>query len=220
MVLKTPAVKPRRHYDASRRRRKAAATRKAIVEAARRRFLRDGYGPTTVAMIADDAGCSVETVYKGFGGKAGLVRAIWERGLQGAGRVPAERRSDAMRAAESDPRAIMRAWGQLTTEVAPLAAPIMLLARTAAQTDAELTAWLEAAETARLTRMEHNARDLLERGLLRPGVTLEEARDVLWTFSSPDLYRLLVMERGWPLERYGRFVTAGMMAELLAGQVA
>jgi len=63
--------------------------------------------------------------------------------------------------------------------------------------------------------MEQNAPTLYDRGELREGVTLEEARDVLWLFSSPELYELLVLKRGWPLERHGRLVAEGMIAALL-----
>jgi AcrR family transcriptional regulator len=207
-------VKPRR-YDASRRREQARQTRDAILAAARARFLADGYAATTVARIADDAGVSVETIYKSFGGKPGLVRAIWERGLEGAGAIPAERRSDEMRSGATDAATIIERWSTFVTEIAPLAAPILLLARTAAAADAELAELLERAEDARVARMEHNARDLLERGLLRPGIELDEARDILLAYSSAELYDLLVVRRGWPIERYGRFVAAGMKASLL-----
>jgi AcrR family transcriptional regulator len=61
---------------------------------------------------------SVDTVYKNFGGKPGLVRAICEQGLAGEQPVHAEARSDALQAAEGDPRAIIRGWGALTTEIA------------------------------------------------------------------------------------------------------
>jgi hypothetical protein len=67
--------------------------------------------------------------------------------------------------------------------------------------------------------MEHNARELFERGDFREGVTLDHARDVLWTFSSPELYELLVLRRRWPLDRYGRFVADGMIAALLPPRV-
>jgi AcrR family transcriptional regulator len=207
-------VKPRR-YDASRRREQARQTRDAILAAARARFLADGYAATTVARIADDAGVSVETIYKSFGGKPGLVRAIWERGLEGAGAIPAERRSDEMRSGATDAATIIERWSTFVTEIAPLAAPILLLARTAAAADAELAELLERAEDARVARMEHNARDLLERGLLRPGIELDEARDILLAYSSAELYDLLVVRRGWPIERYGRFVAAGMKVSLL-----
>jgi len=50
---------------------------------------------------------------------------------------------------------------------------------------------------------------------LFPRPTLEQARDVLWTCSSPELYDLLVLRRGWSLERYGRFIADSMIAALL-----
>jgi AcrR family transcriptional regulator len=210
-----PDVKPRRTYDSSGRRLQAQRTRESIMEAARRLFLAEGYAATTVAAIAKASNVSVETVYKAFGGKPGLVRAIAERGLEGSGAIPAERRSDAMRTGENDARTILENWGTFTTEVAPLSAPIYLLVRTAAASDAEMAVLLETFDRARLARMEHNARDLLERGLLRQGVTLQQARDTLWVYSSPELYDLLVIRQGWPLESYGRFVAGGMIGALL-----
>lgn len=38
---------------------------------------------------------------------------------------------------------------------------------------------------------------------------------MLWSYSSPELYELLVLRRGWPPDRYGRFVADGMIAALL-----
>src|ERR1700712_2911920 len=104
------SVKPRR-YDASRRRAQADRTREAIVAAARGRFLRDGYAATAIAAIAADADASVDTIYKSFGGKAGLLRAMCEDALAGVGPVPAEQRSDAMQAAETDPATVLRGFG-------------------------------------------------------------------------------------------------------------
>lgn len=165
--------------------------------------------------IAESANVSVETIHKAFGGKRGLVHATWQQGLDGSGPIPAWRRSDDKRLRELNPAAVIRHWGALTAEVAPRAAPILLLIRTAAATDPEMAALHQEAEAARLERMEHNARDLHERGYLRQGVSLEHARDVLWSYSSPELYELLVLRRGWPPDRYGRFVADGMIAALL-----
>jgi AcrR family transcriptional regulator len=208
-------VKPKRRYDSSRRRRQALRTRETILASAKDLFLHRGYPGTTIASIAEAADVSVETIYKGFGGKPGLVRAISEKGLEGTGPVPAEQRSDEMRTLERDPYTVMRRWGAFTTEVAPLAAPIALLMRTAAATDPEIASVLEELDRARLARMEHNARELFQRGDFRDGVTLDYARDVLWAYSSPELYELLVLRQRWPLERYGRFVAEGMIAALL-----
>lgn len=208
-------VKPRRLYDSSRRRQQARRSHALVLDVARRLFLAAGYPATTLASIAEAADVSVETIHKAFGGKRGLVRAIWEQGLEGSGPIPAERRSDEMQVLEPDPRRVMRNWGAFTTELAPRAAPILLLIRSAAASDPEMASLLEEVAQARLDRMERNARRLLDRGHVREGVSLEEARDVLWIYSSPELYELLVLRRGWPLERYGRFVADGMIAALL-----
>jgi hypothetical protein len=60
--------------------------------------------------VAQEADVSVEMIYKTFGGKPGLVRAIWERAPVGGGPISAYRRSDAMRLRETDPRAVIRHW--------------------------------------------------------------------------------------------------------------
>ena len=120
-----------------------------------------------------------------------------------------------MRTLERDPYRVMQRWGTFVTEVAPRAAPIFLLMQTAAATDPEMAALLEELDRVKLVRMEHNARQLFERGDFREGVTLEYARDILWAYSSAELYELLVVRRGWPLERYGQFVAEGMIAALL-----
>ncbi len=159
---------------------------------------------------------SEETVYKSFGNKIALVRAIRDQALAGAGPVHAERRSDRMQAREEDPRAIVRGWGALAMEVAPRVAPVLLLVREAAASDRELAKLQAEMDAARLTRMTRNAETLVAGGHLRPGITLEAATDVLWTYSSPELYELLVIRRGWSVERYGRFIADAMIAALLS----
>src|ERR1700682_5875253 len=101
MDLNSSPVKSPRRYDSRRRQQQARLSRKAVLETAQRLFLTRGYAATTIAAIADNADVAVETIYKAFGGKPGLVRAIWEQGLAGAGPVPAEQRSDDMRALET-----------------------------------------------------------------------------------------------------------------------
>src|SRR5665811_2126330 len=73
----------KRQYDSSSRQEQAQRNQKAVLDAAERRFLADGFGATTIAAVASDAGVSVETIYKRFGNKASLVAAIHERGLAG-----------------------------------------------------------------------------------------------------------------------------------------
>ncbi|TDW81693.1 MULTISPECIES: TetR/AcrR family transcriptional regulator [Kribbella] len=213
-------VKGKRQYDSTGRQAQARRAREEVLDAAERQFLANGYAATTIAAVAAEAGVSVETIYKAFGGKSGLVRAIYERGLTGRGPVPAYQRSDEMRAHETDPESIMRKWGLLTTEVASTVTPIRLLMRSAAAIDPDMSTVLSDSDAERLTRMRHHARFLAERGYLRAGVTVTEATDILWTCSSVEIYELLVLQRGWSPRRFARFIADFMIASLLPDREA
>jgi AcrR family transcriptional regulator len=208
-------VKPTRRYDSSGRREQAERTRALVLEVAHREFLEQGFATTTVARIAGEAGTSVETVYKAFGGKVGLVRALWERALAGRGAIPAPVRSDALSSTATDPVTVLKGWGRFTTEVSPSGAPVVLLIRAAAATDADMAVLLTEVEDERRRRMRHNARRLKQRGWLRPGMSLSRATDILWTYSSAELYDLLVLRSGWSAHRYGEFVGDALVAALL-----
>ena len=218
MEQKPLTVNTRRRYDSSGRQERARQTRDQITGIARDLFLADGYAGTTIAAIAAAAHVSVETIYKGFGGKPGLVRAIIEKGLEGEGPAPAEQRSDRIRDNEPDPRRILAAWGAFTAELGPRVIPIVLLARDAAAGDPEMAAVLDQLGAARLERMTVNARGLASAGHLRPGITVDQAADILWAYSSPELYELLVIRRGWPAERFGRFIADALSSALLPAQ--
>src|SRR2546421_3373084 len=158
MERKRSQVKQRRSYDSTRRQEQARQTREAILDVARRRFLDDGFTATTIAAIAGEARVSVDTIYKTYGGKPGLVRAICERGLAGEGPAHAETRSDALQTTEPDPLVIMGGIGKLVAEVAPRGAPMMVAVRDAAVTDPEMSTLKAEFDDERLRRMTHNAR--------------------------------------------------------------
>jgi AcrR family transcriptional regulator len=208
-------VKPKRRYDSTGRQAQARRNRQAILDAAQRQFLEGGYAATTIAAVAAEAGVSVETVYKAFGGKPGLVRAIYDRGLEGPEPVPAYRRADEMRERETDPRAIIRNWGTIASEVSSVVSPIERLVRAAAASDHDMAALLQAHNDLRERRARHHARFLKERGYLREGVSVAQATDILWTCTSDELYDLLVTQRGWSPPRFARFLADFMINALL-----
>src|SRR4051794_5357922 len=156
MDPKTTQVK--RRYDGSGRRAQAERTRAALIDAARELLLSEGYGATTVARVAAACQVSVESVYKRFGGKPGLVRAVVDNALRGVGPVSAEERSDALPV--TDPEALLRGWGRLAAEVVPQVAPVLLLVRAAAAHDPEVATLGAELDEARRARMTANARRL------------------------------------------------------------
>jgi AcrR family transcriptional regulator len=213
----TERVKPRRRYDSSRRREQARLTRRAVLEAARGLFLDRGYAGTTVTAVAEAAGVSVETVYKVFGNKAGLVKDVFDVAIVGDDEpVPMlERESVARMRAEPDPRRKLLMFGEHLAEAGPRAGRLQLLIRSAAANDSDAAAVWDQMLEERLTGMSVFARHLHEEGHLRPDVSFEQAGDVLWTYNAVELYELLVLQRGWDPERYGRWIAEALIAALL-----
>ncbi len=209
----------KRNYDATRRREMARLSRARMLDAARIRFLRDGYRVTTVADIAADAGVAVQTVNKTFGNKPGIVKALFEVALVGDDEeVPlAERDWILAIHDEPDPRAKLWRYAHTLAAILPRTAPIQLLAREASGDPALGAVW-DQIRFGRLMGMTDLARNLAEGNHLRPGVTVDDARDVLWTYSSPEVYELVVMERGWAADRYAAFLATGAIAALLVDQ--
>ncbi len=202
----------KRHYDGSARRARAEQVRESVVDTAREMLLRDGYAATTIPKLARVCGISAESVYKRFPGKPALVRAVVAQALQGVGPVPAEARSNAL--AADDLTSLLRGWGQLATEVAPRVTPILLLVHAAAAHNPELAALDRELDDNRRARMSDNARRIADLGHLPEGISPQQAADILWTYSSPQIYDLLVTRSGWNLDRYADFIANGVAAHL------
>jgi AcrR family transcriptional regulator len=212
-----PNVKQARHYDSSRRQEQARATRSSVLAAAQQLFLDHGFAATTMSDIASHAGVSVQTVYKIFGNKPGLAKAVFDVAIAGDEEpVPMLQRPSLQRVREeADPRKQLALYGEFLAEVAPRHVPIQLVIRAASATDPEASKVWRELQDERLRGMTMFARSLHAHGHLRPGVSTTEARDVLWTYNSAELFQLLVMERGWSPKRYGRWIAAALTATLL-----
>ncbi len=51
--------------------------------------------------------------------------------------------------------------------------------------------------------------------MLRPGLSVERARDLVWVTTSPEAFALLVRDRGWSLDDYEAWVRDALVAALL-----
>ncbi len=213
------AERKRRSYDASRRREFAAQSRARVLDAARRHFTEQGYGATTIAAIASDADVSLQSITKNFGNKPGLVRALFETALVGDDDATplADRSWITAIHAEPDPGAKLRMFAETLAGILPRTAPIQLLIREAAA-DPGLDAVWQQIKFGRLMGMTDMADNLAAGDHLRSGVTVEHARDILWTYSAPEIYELLVIERGHSPQDYAEFIASGTIAALLPTQ--
>jgi hypothetical protein len=100
--------------------------------------------------------------------------------------------------------------------IAPAVSPVQLLARDAAAADpAAAEGWAQMRQEM-LTAMTYFSAELLGTGQVKPGLTADDVRDILWAYHGPEQYEPLCLERGWSAERYGRFLRDAMVAAVLA----
>ena len=209
-------VKVRRRYESPRRQEQAAATRLAILEAAERLFGERGYGATSVAAIAAAAGVALKTVYAAFGTKAEVLRGLWNLRMRGDEEpVPLAQRGWFREIiAEPDPARRLALVAHNARLVRERTAALSETVRQAAPGDPQIAdLW------ARFQR------ELYELGMRKVAKTLardrvlasdpKTAADLLWMLTHPDLYLLLVRERGWKPEAYERWLSGALCRELL-----
>jgi AcrR family transcriptional regulator len=208
----------RRPYESQRRREQADQTRRDIIEAAGTLFREQGYAVPMLA-IAREASVAVETVYRIFGTKAALFRAVIEALLAGgtarAG-IPVEERP-AIRALieEPDPSRQVQLYAATQPGIHRRAGPLLRALYAASRTEPELGRLWQEMEAWRLEGQGRFVGLLAERGALRPELSFDAARDIVWTLSSLAVHDLLVGDRGWTHERYQEWLTKALTSELL-----
>ena len=204
----------KRHYDASRRREQARARRLAVVLAARDLFERDGFRPTTIAAIAERAGVSAESVYKSFGTKAAVAKAVFDLVIAGDDEpVPVAERP-AMQAVRDEPdvRRKIEMFVEGLAQRQARSARVQILIRDGRHVDDSLGPIWAMLNDEGLAGMTMLGRHLLETGQLRDGIGLDEVRDVLWNYLAIDSYERLVLTQGWPLGQYSRWLASAIIS--------
>jgi AcrR family transcriptional regulator len=209
-------VKTRR-YNSPRRREQAAATRRQILEAAQRLFESSGWSATTMAAIAEEAGVSLKTVYLAFETKSGVLRALWNLRLRGDDdEAPVGERAWYREVLEEpDPERQVRLTAQNSRMVKERIGPLLGVIRSAAPVDADSAALWNRIQSDFYENQRGIVEALHKRKALRRGLDVKRASDILWTLNHPDLWQLLVGERGWTAEQWERWFTEAVRAQLL-----
>ena len=191
--------------------------RAAVVEAAWSLFLERGYGGTTIEAISELADVPPATVYRLFSSKHGVLKALLDVSIVGDDEdVPmADRPRVQTVLAESDPPAQLAGFVAITAQVNTRIAPLYRILVSAAGTDPDAAALLDALTRQRQQGQRLIARSLARAGALRPGLRERDAADIIHALLSPDLYQLLVIDRGWNTTRYQPWLTELLVDQLL-----
>jgi AcrR family transcriptional regulator len=203
--------------DGRDRQARTRLARRAVVEAARTLFFERGYPATTVEAISDVSDVPPATVYRLFSSKLGILKALIDVSIGGDDEPVAMLDRPTVRTAvdESDAETTVSRFVRICREVNGRTLPIYRILVSAAGSDPDASALL-----AELTRQRDDgqgqlARSLARAGSLRPGLAQREAGDIVHALMSPELYQLLVSDRGWSPERYEEWLNRTLVDQLL-----
>jgi AcrR family transcriptional regulator len=206
-----PKIEGKRPYHSRTRHRQAEETRRRILAATRELFASRGYAGTTLEAIAEIAEVSPKTISAVFGSKRVILAELIN---PDAFSPHVQQLLDELRATP-EPSKCLSLVAQITRQAyEPLVLELELL-RTAGAVAPELA---DLARHIGMRRRQNQAGLIVylhERGMLRHGLPLEEAIDVLWALTSYDLYRMLVMEQRWEPVRYETWLAQLLIQHLL-----
>ncbi|MEY9969364.1 AcrR family transcriptional regulator [Streptacidiphilus sp. MAP12-16] len=209
-----PSTGSRKRYDSPKRTAAAGRTRAAVVGAFGDILFADGYQATTIRAVADRAGVSAVTVYKTFGSKQGLIKALWDITLAGDDEPVAMADRDQARAVFAADEPTMKVWlyagavRGVHERLAPLAALL-------AQAGLEAAAVLATGEQERRVSVRTFVDHLADCGALRGGTDPEHATDACWALTGTPLFAKLTAEAGWDGAGYQQWLAEMLTATLL-----
>lgn len=185
----------------------ARQTRARVIQSAHALFIARGYGATTIRAVAEHAGVSVETVYKTFAGKAGLLKAAYDVSLAGDDRplTMADRPDIQAVLAETTGSGAALGYAQLSMSFAQRVGSLITTALQAKGTDPDLQAFLDTVDQERLVGAQAFARHWSGAGLLQPHLDPASAADTLWILTSPAILDLAT-SRGWSQDQHMRWL--------------
>ena len=210
-------VKPRRTYDGAARQARTRRTWAAVVEAAQSLFVERGYAATTIEAISDRSDTPQATVYRLFSSKRGILKALLDVSIGGDDRaVPmADRPQVRALLSDADPANQLTGFAALLREIMARVGPVHRLLADAARSDQDAAALLAEIARQRHEGQQGIARSLARSGALRPGLGERDAADVIHALASPEVYGLLVTDRGWSGERYETWLRSILTGQLL-----
>jgi AcrR family transcriptional regulator len=182
-----------------------------ILDAARSLMGRDGIDKVTIAEIGENAAVATSTVYAIFKSKEGILRALMERTLFGGPFQSAQKLLEGV----TDPVRLIELTSHVSRAIYESESSDLGLLRHASGFSPELRKIEQEFERIRYVMQEKRLVLLFEAGKARPGLSLDDARRVLWMYTSRDVYRMMVSDGGWSPDRYQEWLSGTLLEALV-----
>jgi AcrR family transcriptional regulator len=191
--------------------------RRAVVTAAQALFLERGYAATTIDAISNLADVPPATVYRLFASKLGILKALLDTSIGGDDQplaVP-DRPGVAALSTEPDPAKLLAGFAGITAAINQRSNDVYRVLDSAAGSDPAAAELLTQVQRQRDQGQGQIVHALVRNRALRPGLHESDAADLVHALMSPQMYRLLVIDRHWTPEKYRQWLAATLIQQLV-----
>lgn len=201
----------KRIYNSENRDAQAAKTRARILDAAKKLFLTDGFDCVTISKLANTAKVSMPTVYSLFKSKRGVLQSLIDDAL------PPHKFSALVSDFEQEksPKKRLFLTAKIARQIYDAERELTDILRSASIMGPEFRELEQEREQRRYDRQGNGLRKLFDEGALIQGLTLSKARDIQWTLTGRDIYRMYVIELGWTPDEYEAWLGELLVKQLL-----
>lgn len=206
----------KRRYSSELRSRAAEATRARVLDAAKKLFMRRGIDGVTIAEIAGKAGVAPPTIYALYKSKEGILRTLMRDALFGPRFQQARAQLDGV----TDPVRLIALSAQVARAIYEGESADLGLIRGASAFSPALRKMEQEFEAMRFEMQEERIQLLFTAARQRKGLALDEARRILWMYTSRDVYRMLVHEGGWTPDQYQQWLSDTLLTALVSAAKA
>jgi AcrR family transcriptional regulator len=201
----------KRVYNSEGRVAQAVQTKADILKAAKLLFSKRGFEQVTIGNLAEKAQVSMPTIYSLFKSKKGVLQALIDEALPSE--IFATLVDSSMQ--ESSPHKRLALTAKLARQIYDAEKEIIDIVRGASVLSPELKELEQERESRRHTRQGDYIKKLMKDKHLSKDLTLDQARDLAWALTGRDLYRMLVIERGWSSDDYEKHLYQLLIKSLL-----
>lgn len=204
-------TKTSRSYVSEVRKRAADSTKVRVLHVAKTLFADRGIDRVTMAQIAKKAKVSLSTVFALYKSKEGVLRELMKSTLFGQ-RFQAE---IGRLQGETDPVRLIALTANVARAIYEAESSDLGLVRGVSAFSPALRKLESEFEDLRFQMQKERVVLLFAQSKQAEGYSLDEARRILWMYTSRDVYRLLVHEGGWTPDRYQEWMSATLVNALV-----
>lgn len=196
------SISKKRNYNSDNRKFQAQKTKERILISARKLFEKKGFDKVTIEKIAQSAKVSVPLIYSIFQSKSGILLSLMDEALS------PEQYQAMVEEAKNEKNSPKRfdIAAKIARQLYDAEKTQLTFLHGAAVLCPEVKEIEMGRESRRYYRQEETITTMMKENVLVDKYSITDIRDIFWALTGRDMYRMLVIERGWSSDKYEKWL--------------